>query len=309
MKKKILLIGGYGFLGRWLIKSLSKENYDISVLDPKLNIKKLKQYNIQFYFKFSTSNNLKLQKALNKVRWDCVIYLAAWGGSGKGLLKAADENFKEAMQINVNNFRNILEEFKYNKKVKIIWSSSTVVFGEENDYKGKVTEKSRLHPSTNYGLTKVLAENITAYYIKNFEMNITGIRFPIIIGPELSYRGVASGISDMANFAKISKKSKIPMVSSPLDLIYIKDAVSILLKIINSNKKTNYIYNCPSFRTNAKKLADAFNKKINKKIITIKNLGIGATYPIMNSNLIKNDIKFTQKYNLNRTVSDWYESL
>ena len=104
MKKKILLIGGYGFLGRWLIKSLYKENYDISVLDPKLSIKKLKPYNIQFYFKFSTSNNLELRKALNKVKWDYVICLAAWGGNGKGLLKAADENFKEAMQINVNNF-------------------------------------------------------------------------------------------------------------------------------------------------------------------------------------------------------------
>ena len=104
-----------------------------------------------------------------------------------------------------------MDNLKY-KKTKIIWSSSTVVFGEEKMIiKVKIKEKSRLKPTTNYGLTKVLAENITAYYIKNYKMNITGIRYPIIIGPGLNYRGVAAGISDMANFAKISKKSKIEM--------------------------------------------------------------------------------------------------
>ena len=309
MKKKILIIGGYGFLGKWLIKSLPKEKYEISILDPKLNIKKLKKYNIQYFFKFSTSNNINLKKALHKVNWDCVVCLAAWGGNGNGLLKAAEENFQEAMQVNVYNFRNILEELKNNNKVKIIWSSSTVVFGEETYYKSKVIENSELNPKTNYGLTKVIAEKITKYYIKNYNMNIIGIRFPIIIGPGLKYRGVASGISDMANFAKDSEKSIIPMVKSVLDLIYIKDAVSILLSIIKSRKKLNYIYNCPSFRTNAKKLADTFNKGINSNIISIKNIGIGSTYPIMNSTLIKNDLKLKLQYNLKKTVHDWLKIL
>ena len=309
MKKKILIVGGYGFLGKWLIKSLPKNKYKISILDQKLNKKKLQKYNIDNYFRINTSKSEELKLVLNKTNWDYVICLAAWGGNGNGLLKAAEENFQQAIQINVYDFRNILEELKNNKKVRIIWSSSTVVFGEEKYYKRKVIEQSELNPTTNYGLTKVLAEKITKYYVKNYDMNITGIRFPIIIGPGLKYRGVASGISDMAIFSKNNKKSIIPMVSSTLDLIYVKDAVSIILGVINSNKKLNYIYNCPSYRTNAKNLADTFNKYYNKKIISIKNIGKGSTYPIMNSNLIKNDIKFNLKFNLSKTISDWIEIL
>ena len=140
-------------------------------------------------------------------------------------------------------------------------------------------------------------------------MNITGIRFPIIVGPSLDYRGVAAGISDMAIFSKNKKPITIPMVSSSLDLIYIKDAVSIIIKIMNSNSKLRYIYNCPSYRTNAKNISNSFNKENNGKYINLKNIGIGATYPIMKSNLIKNEIKFSLKYDLKKTIKDWLKEL
>ena len=308
-KKKVLIIGGYGFLGLWLTKNLSKEKYEISILDPKLNQKKLKKYKIKHFFKYSTTNS-KLVSALNIDDWDYVVNLSAWGGSGNGLLKAADEDFEKALDINVKAFKNLLEKLKKRKKIKLIWSSSTVVFGEESYYKlKKVNEKSELNPKTNYGLTKVLAEKITKYYAKNYKMNITGIRFPIIVGPGLNYRGVAAGISDMALFSKRRKTITIPMVSSSLDLIYVKDAVSIIIKIMNTNAKLKYIYNCPSYRTNAKKISDSFNSENNGQYINLKNIGTGATYPIMKSNLIKNDIKFSLKYNLKKTVIDWLTEL
>lgn len=309
-KKKVLIIGGYGFFGLWLTKSLSKENFEISILDPKLNQKILKKYKIKHYFKFSTTNYKKLKNAIDKDNWDYIINLSAWGGTGNGLLKAADENFEKALYVNVKAFRNLLEEIKNSSKIKVIWSSSTVVFGEESYYKyKKVNEKSELNPKTNYGLTKVLAEKITKYYIKNYKMNIIGIRFPIIVGPGLNYRGVAAGISDMALFSKKRKPITIAMVSSSLDLIYIKDAVSIIIKIMNSNSKLKCIYNCPSYRTNAKKISDSFNSENNKKYISLKSLNTGATYPIMKSNLIKNDIKFSLSYDLSKTIKDWLKEL
>ena len=39
-------------------------------------------------------------------------------------------------------------------------------------------------------------------------MNITGLRLPIVIGPGLEYRGVASGISDMAKASSVKKPIK-----------------------------------------------------------------------------------------------------
>ena len=46
----------------------------------------------------------KMRKALKEEEWDYIIHLAAFGGNGNGLLKAADEDFNKALNINVTGF-------------------------------------------------------------------------------------------------------------------------------------------------------------------------------------------------------------
>ena len=218
-KKLILIIGGNGFLGQAILNKFDLKKYSISILDPSLNKKYLKN-KTKHLFKFSTLDKKAMSKALKAEEWDYIIHLAAYGGTGNGLLKAANEDFNQAVNINVTGFANLLDNLKY-KNTKIIWASSTVVFGEESLYSGKtIKENSDLKPSTNYGLTKLIAEQVANYYIQNYRMNITGIRYPIIIGPGLNYRGVAAGISDMAlAIMQRNTKTLIEMPSTPLDII------------------------------------------------------------------------------------------
>ena len=194
-----------------------------------------------------------------------------------------------------------------NKKTKVIWASSTVVFGEENTYLQKpVNENSILKPTTNYGLTKLMAEQVANFYIKNYKMNISGIRFPIIIGPGLNYRGVAAGISDMARATnEPNTKYIISLPSTPLDIIYIKDAADIIVRMINCKTKLKNIYNCASIRTNALKLANEFSKfnKNNNLKITIDD--IGTTYPIMNWQRLKKDTNFKVNYSIKKLIKNW----
>ena len=137
-------------------------------------------------------------------------------------------------------------------------------------------------------------------------MNITGIRYPIVIGPGLNYRGVAAGISDMA-LAIMQRNTKllVEMPSTPLDIIYIKDAADIVIKMIKTNSKLKNIYNCPSLRTSALKLANEFKNHNEKNNLEIKINGIGATYPIMNWQRLKKDINFKINYSVKQLVKDW----
>ncbi len=308
--KNILIIGGYGFLGQGILKTFNNKNYQVSILDKNLEPQKLIQYKLKHLFKYSTLENEKMDYALNKENWNYIIHLAAFVGSGNGLLKAADEDFQQAININVTGFANLLNKLKSHKNTKFIWSSSTVVFGEEIYYNNNsVNENSILNPSTNYGLTKLMAEEVAKFYIKNYKMNITGIRLPIIIGPGLNYRGVAASISDMAHYINKDFKIKIDMPSSPLDIIYIKDAANIFVKMITSNTKLKNIYNCPSIRTNALKLANNFNKISKKKNLKINNIGKGSTYPIMEYHKLKKDINFSMKYSINKLIKDWLKEI
>ena len=134
-----------------------------------------------------------------------------------------------------------------------------------------------------------MAEQVANYYIKNYKMDISAIRFPIIIGPGLNYRGVAAGISDMANaISQPNIKYNISLPSTPLDVIYIKDASEIIINMIDSKIKLKNIYNCASIRTDALKLLNEFNKFYkNKNLIITEN--IGTTYPIMNWQRLEKD--------------------
>jgi UDP-glucose 4-epimerase len=304
-KKHILIIGGNGFLGQRVVDALSDKKYLVSVFDLNIDYKKIKPNKIKHLFKYNILKNEDLDKALSKEKWDYIIHLAAFIGKGNGLLQAANENLDKAINTNVTGFANLLSKLK-NKNSKIIWSSSAVVFGNETIYKdGVVNENASLQPFTNYGITKLMAEEVANYYIRKYKMNITGIRFPIIIGPGLGYRGVAAGISDMAYLSKDKKKCIIYMPSSDLDIIYIKDAADIILKIINSKTKLKNIYNCPSIRTNAKILANKFNKIYKKKYIEIKSTAEAPNYPIMDSNLFEIDTKYKIKYNIYNMLEDW----
>ncbi len=53
-KNKILIIGGNGFLGQGILKALNLDKYSVSILDQFLDVRNLKNYKIQHYFKCST---------------------------------------------------------------------------------------------------------------------------------------------------------------------------------------------------------------------------------------------------------------
>ena len=173
----------------------------------------------------------------------------------------------------------------------------------------KVNEKSTLSPITHYGLTKVLAEEVSNFFIREYKMNITGLRLPIVIGPGLNYRGVASGVSDMANATKEKRDIIVDMPDTPLDIIYVKDVPEIFVKLINSKLILKNIYNAPSYRTYADQIANHFNKHTNTSNVKINNIGSGTTYPKMQANSFQKDIKYSLKYTLEKSIKDWINEL
>ena len=188
-----------------------------------------------------------------------MVSLAAYGGSGKGLLKAAEHNPMKALDVNVIGFYNLLDVSSKFKIKRLLWSSSTVVYGNEKDYKDKfVTESSTLKPHTIYGLTKLLAEDIAYWFSYNRKLSITGLRLPLVIGPGLDYKGVAASISELAKATANNKNFIGYMPCGAIDIAYVKDIANIFLGLIKTDKKLKLMYNLPSIRTSSKSLIKYF---------------------------------------------------
>ena len=166
-----IVIGGSGFLGRYIIKNileLASDNVVATYYNSKPSFchKNLQWLNVdvQNDADLIKLNNLTLDNAK-------VIYLSAYHHPDK-----VEENPYLAWDINITALSKVVNLLR---KVSCFYYSSTdTVYGEgSSDYKFKETDS--LNPVNLYGKHKVLAEQIVLASGGNV------VRFPFIIGKSL----------------------------------------------------------------------------------------------------------------------------
>lgn len=166
-----LIIGGSGFLGRYIIKNIleiTKENIiaTFSSNKPTFENSRIK------WQKVDVQNRNDIDE-ISKVIDDNtkIIYLSAYHHPDK-----VEENPELAWDINITALAYAINKFK---KAKCFYYTSTdVVYGEGTiDFKFKENDKT--NPVNLYGKNKVLSEQITLGADRNV------VRFPFIIGKSL----------------------------------------------------------------------------------------------------------------------------
>ena len=153
--KKILITGGAGFIGSHLSEHLSKKN-KVLVLDNLFQGNKLKlNKNIDLII-----GDVRDKDLVNKLSKGCetIFHLAAIIG-----VDVVSKNKIDTMNVEFDGLRNICESAQKNKVKKIIYSSSSGVYGKLN-YKSKVKEESVISPSSGYAMAKRNSE----VYLENF---------------------------------------------------------------------------------------------------------------------------------------------
>ncbi len=275
----ILLTGCAGFIGFHLCKKLLKKGHIIIGVDNLNNYysRKLKQDRLQILkshkkFKFKKvdiSNFKSLEVIFKNIKIDQVINLAAYAGVKYSLV-----NPKIYLKTNEFGFFNLLELSKNYKVSKIIFASSSSVYGN-NKLPFKETQFTD-SPISLYGATKKNNEILAHYYANQFNLEIIGIRFFTVFGP--------FGRPDLSIFKFCNQiiNNKIITLynrgNNYRDFTYIDDLISYLDKIIFFKKKLNYqIINISSgkkikifdlIRILEKQLRKKAKYKLEKKIST-----------------------------------------
>ena len=150
---KILVTGGAGFIGRYVVNALLKENkvriYDDLSCSSEQDITLL----IQNGADFVKEDILDYGKLVESCKgFDVVIHLAARTDVADSVLHP-----EITMNVNVNGTINVLKACIQNKIGKIIFASSASVYG--NCEQLPITEKTVTNPTSPYGSSKVSAEN------------------------------------------------------------------------------------------------------------------------------------------------------
>lgn len=167
-QKNVLITGGSGFLGFHLTRFLLKKGYKIVIIDKEKT--DIENKNVVF-IKADINNKAAIQKYFKNI--DYVVHAAA----ALPILHDRNEIFK----TNVDGTKNVLEASLKNKVKRLVFISSTAVYGVPKTLPEK--EDDPISPIGYYGESKVEGEKLCRKFYKN-GLSVNIIRPKTFLGPE-----------------------------------------------------------------------------------------------------------------------------
>jgi nucleoside-diphosphate-sugar epimerase len=138
MNKKVLIVGGAGYIGGFLTDHLLENNYEVTVYDNLLYESRYMKKNKFIYGDIRDEN--KLSSIIHE--HDVVVWLAGLVGDG-----ACSVNPKLTISLNIDTVRWLVDNYKG----KIIFPSTCSVYGVNNDL---IEEEAIPSPLSLYAGTK-----------------------------------------------------------------------------------------------------------------------------------------------------------
>jgi UDP-glucuronate 4-epimerase len=310
---KILITGIAGFIGFNLANALAKDkrikriigidniNNYYSVRLKKKRINLLNKKKIIFY-KIDLIDSRKLEEIFKKNKFDVIYHLAAQAG-----VQYSITNPRKYIDSNILGFFNLLELCKKYNSNKIIYASSSSVYGDSKKFPLK--ESTITNPKNFYGLTKKNNEEVAQLFSEYYNINLIGLRFFTVFGEW--------GRPDMFIFKllKSSFNNKTFYLNNYgnhyRDFTYIKDVIE-LIKRINFTKEKHKVYNiCSNNPINLKNLLIKILKHIPMTKIKKVKFQIGDIIKTHGDNkeIIKNTgfNKFTKIEEAIKNTINWYQ--
>jgi UDP-glucuronate 4-epimerase len=231
----ILVTGAAGFIGSHLCEYLIQEGNYVVGLDnfDSFYLRKIKESNLRTllesedfkFYEIDIRDEEALMLLLTENQIDTVIHLAAKAG-----VRPSIDSIKEYYEVNVNGTVNLLEAMKAKNIRKMIFASSSSVYG--NNVKVPFSEGDRVdNPISPYASTKKSGELLCHVYSHLYNFDITCLRFFTVYGPRQR--------PDLAihKFTRLIDEEKpIPFYgdgSTSRDYTFINDIVSGIYAALN----------------------------------------------------------------------------
>ena len=314
---RIIVTGAAGFIGFHLCKRLSKskndvvgidnfnEYYDVNLKNSRSKILEDCGVNIK---QIDLIDKVSIDSFLQKYKPDLVIHLAAQAG-----VRYSIEEPSKYIDSNITGYINLLEGAKNNNCGRIIYASSSSVYGDAD--RVPFSEKNPTDsPVSIYAATKKTNELLANVYHEIYGLSLIGLRFFTVYGPW--------GRPDMAYFSftkKILSGDKIQVYNygkMRRDFTYIQDIISAIENIVDSfpENKCNEIYNLGNNEPKElnffiKVLEDLLGKKANIEYVDHQLGDVKTTYADISK--INNFVKFSPDTKLEEGLKkfiDWYKS-
>lgn len=235
-KNSIFLVtGGAGFIGSNLCEAILKLGYKVICLD---DLSTGKQENIDLFienenYKFIRGDIRDYETCLKVTKnVDFVLHQAAWGSVPRSVEMPLTYN-----DINIKGTLNIFEASRENNVKKVVYASSSSVYGDENTLPKK--EGVEGNPLSPYALTKQVDEKYAKIYADLYNLDTYGLRYFNVFGRRQDPDGDYAAV--IPKFIKLLLNDERPTINGDgkqsRDFTYIENVIEANLKALKADSK------------------------------------------------------------------------
>lgn len=265
----VLISGGAGFIGSHLVDRLLKQDNEVTVIDGYSNrIIVIDDFSEGKCANLPKDPRLTIYNAdiLGKIGHlfkgiDIVFHMAALTRPQWSILYPSETN-----TVNVHGTLKVLEHCRDNKVKRIVFMSSSSLYGEQESY--PTNEEAKPNPMCPYALTKQIGEEYCQLFQKLYGLEFNAIRPFNVYGSRMNPRGIYS--SAVAKFIEVIHKG-LPLNitgdgKQARDFIYIDDVIDQMM-FMSTSKVTGEAFNCGSgTNTSINDLTQTIAKLMGEKV-------------------------------------------
>jgi UDP-glucose 4-epimerase len=307
---RIVVTGGLGLIGHNVVKKLEQQGHEIAVVDTRTNYGIIPQSEINYLI----SERLKIIKTdrlykidisdVNGIDWlfekhkpELVIHLASFPRQ-----KVVNANPCLGSRTMSEGLLNLLENCKKHKVRRFFYASSSMVYGDFQDY---VTEDNICRPQGQYGIMKLAGEWLVKDYQKH-GIDYTIFRPSAVYGPlDVEDRVISKFLLTAMRGGIL----KVNGVNETLDFTYVDDAADGIVDAVQAEPTKNKIYNIT--KSHSKTLLSAAElavKLVGKGTIEVRDKD--ADFPsrgALDITAARNDFNFNPKVDIEEGFEIYYD--
>jgi nucleoside-diphosphate-sugar epimerase len=302
---KVVVTGGYGFVGSHLVERLLLEGHVVRVLD---NMTNGNESNLEKVATHPNFDPIRMDVCSHEIApivkgADAVVHLAAITGE-----EACHNQPAASAIVNVNGTLNLLQACAKEHVGRFIFASSASVYGQQETL--PLREDMVLKPTSIYGATKAAAEMYVQAFARAYGMSSICLRFANLYGPRRNPKYPVA----VMNFAKaVVKGGNITIYGDgkqSRNFTHVSDAVEAIMLALVKGGNCGEPYNIASReKTTVNQLAEIFIEMAENKRpeVIYAPARVGDRDSFMSTEKARTELGFEAKVDLRQGLAEFVQ--
>jgi UDP-glucose 4-epimerase len=266
---QILVTGGAGFLGSYVVRDLLRAGEDVIVfdsivtpnaLDSVLDRRDRARIRVE---QGDVSDGWRLLRLCERHGVDRIVHLAS------PLTNAIRESPATGVAAMCGGTANVFEAARALEVRRVVWASSISVFGQPPG--GQVGNDAARRPQSLYGSGKVLCEDLAAAYRSDAGVDSIGLRLTVLYGA-WRLRGWGPSFGQDGDPISSALHGESIVVHEPelrLDWLYVEDAAALVCRSLDAPTPADHVFNTSGEAATRHEFAERIAEAVASSVVVV----------------------------------------